>query len=103
MSLRPFSIQINRHPPFIGLFISSAAAWDALWDGAFTETTRLGGCKLIIRRCDETETFLAETAQRLAVLEAGRLRLAGGVATRPQNPVRARESDDDLLSRSGNL
>src|SRR5260363_129429 len=29
MNLRPFQIEINRHPPFIGLFESSSAALDA--------------------------------------------------------------------------
>jgi hypothetical protein len=49
MILLPFVIRINPHPPLIGLFVSGAAAWDALWGGALSETTKLGGCQLIIQ------------------------------------------------------
>lgn len=49
MTLLPFVIQMNRHPPFIGLFASSAAAWEAVWGFALSEAAQLGDCKLIIR------------------------------------------------------
>ncbi len=49
MTLIPFSIQINRHPPFIGLFTSSIAAWEAFCALAFAEAQTLGGGKLTVR------------------------------------------------------
>src|SRR5260363_252664 len=41
MNLRPFQIEINRHPPFIGLFESSSAALDAFH--AFAASLPEGG------------------------------------------------------------
>jgi hypothetical protein len=50
MKLIPFHIQINRQPPFIGLFASSFAAWETFCDRAFTEAHRIGGFKISVRR-----------------------------------------------------
>ncbi len=49
MKLRPFCIEINRHPPFIGLFESSGAALDAFHDLAIAEAQMLNGFRLAVR------------------------------------------------------
>src|SRR5260364_39444 len=68
MNLRPFQIEINRHPPFIGLFESSSAALDAFHALAAAEARIGNGFRLAIQpyrpegegnACIERESFAA--------------------------------------------
>ncbi|MBB5411869.1 hypothetical protein HDG34_005835 [Paraburkholderia sp. HC6.4b] len=47
--LRPFLIKVNLHAPIVGLFVSTAAAWDAFIDMASSEGESLGGFKLSVK------------------------------------------------------
>src|SRR5260364_369419 len=49
MNLRPFQIEINRHPPFIGLFESSSAALDAFHALAAAEARMGNGFRLAVQ------------------------------------------------------
>lgn len=49
MNLQLFLIEINRHPPFIGLFESRSAVWDAFHDLAAAEAQTLNGFRLAVR------------------------------------------------------
>src|SRR5260364_318217 len=49
MNLRPFQIEINRHPPFIGLFESSSAALDAFHALAAAEARIGNGFRLAVQ------------------------------------------------------
>ncbi len=62
MKLRPFCIEINRHPPFIGLFESSGAALDAFHDLAIAEADTLNGFRLAVQPC-RTEGERHDSAQ----------------------------------------
>src|SRR5260364_26398 len=68
MNLRPFQIEINRHPPFIGLFESSSAALDAFHALAAAEARIGNGFRLAVQpyrpegegnACIERQSFAA--------------------------------------------
>lgn len=49
MTLQPFQIEINRRAPFIGLFESRNAVFEAFHDLAAAEAQTLNGFRLLVR------------------------------------------------------
>src|SRR5260364_179860 len=75
MNLRPFQIEINRHPPFIGLFESSSAALDAFHALAAAEARIGNGFRLGYSPIDLKEKampVLNDRALRPLYRKAGR-------------------------------